>query len=310
MRLAERASPARRRNAGSLARQEALWGYLCALPWFLGFVVFTAGPMLASVGISFTDWTLLTPPKWLGVTNYQHMLASDPLVWHSLLVTTIYAVGSVPLGIAAGMFLALLLNQKIRGLSVLRTVYYLPSVVSGVAVALLWRWIFSPDFGLINSVLAIVGIKGPGWLTDPSTVLISFILMSLWSIGTNMVIYLAGLQGIPTDLYEAAQVDGASSWTRFWTITLPMMSPVIFFTLITGVIAALQLFTQAYVMTNGGPDNASLFFILYLYQNAFQYFKMGYASALAWLIFLYIMALTILIIRIFGARVYYEGIRS
>jgi multiple sugar transport system permease protein len=308
MQLVDRARPARRKT-GSLARQEELWGYLCAFPWFVGFVVFTAGPMLASIGISFTDWTLLTPPKLIGVTNYVQMFAGDPLVWHSLIITSVYAAGSVPLGIAAGMGLALLLNQKIRGLSFIRTVYYLPSVVSGVAVALLWRWIFSADFGLINSLLALVGIQGPAWLSDPSTVLISFIIMSLWSIGGNMVIYLAGLQGIPTDLYEATQVDGANAWTRFWVITVPMMGPVIFFTLITGIIAALQLFTQAYVMTQGGPDNASLFFILYLYRNAFQFFKMGYASALAWLLFVYIMALTVLIIKVLGARVYYEGIR-
>jgi multiple sugar transport system permease protein len=206
-----------------------------------------------------------------------------------------------------GMLLAILLNQKIRFQRFVRTVYYLPSVVSGVAVALLWQWIFSPDFGLLNALLGLVGITGPAWLADEHTVIISFVIMSLWGVGAGMIIYLAGLQGIPSDLYEAAQVDGAGTMRQFWNITIPMLSPVIFFNVIIGVIAALQIFTQAYVMTNGGPHDASLFFMLYLYRNAFEFFKMGYASALAWVLFFYILALTLLVIRSSAIWVYYEG---
>jgi multiple sugar transport system permease protein len=300
-------APSPRRKAGSLARREALWGMACASPWFIGFVVFTAGPMLASVALSLMDWNLLTPPHFVGLQNYRTLFGGDASVWHSLLVTTFYAVLAVPLHTVFGMLLAILLNQKIRFQRFVRTVYYLPSVVSGVAVALLWQWIFSPDFGLLNALLGLVGITGPAWLADEHTVIISFVIMSLWGVGAGMIIYLAGLQGIPSDLYEAAQVDGAGTMRQFWNITIPMLSPVIFFNVIIGVIAALQIFTQAYVMTNGGPHDASLFFMLYLYRNAFEFFKMGYASALAWVLFFYILALTLLVIRSSAIWVYYEG---
>lgn len=298
-------APARR--GARMARREALWGYLCAAPWFIGFFVFTAGPMLASVVLSFTSWDLLTPPHFVGLQNYQTLFGADTSVWHSLEVTTFYAVLAVPLHTAFGMFLAILLNQNIRFQRLVRTVYYLPSVVSGVAVALLWQWIFSPDFGLLNTLLGYGGIKGPAWLADGHTVIPAFVLMSLWGVGASMIIYLAGLQGIPTDLDEAAQVDGAGTARQFWAITVPMLSPVIFFNVIMGIIAASQIFTQAYVMTDGGPHDASLFFMLYLYRNAFQYFKMGYASALAWVLFFYILAFTLLVIRSSSAWVYYEG---
>jgi multiple sugar transport system permease protein len=295
------------RRRGSLARREAVWGIACASPWFIGFFVFTAGPMLASIVLSLTSWDLLTAPHFVGLQNYQTLFGGDSSVWHSLLVTTFYAVLAVPLHTVFGLILAILLNQKIKFQRFVRTVYYLPSVVSGVAVALLWQWIFSPDFGLLNTLLGYVGIKGPAWLADEHTVILAFVVMSLWGVGAGMIIYLAGLQGIPSDLYEAAQVDGASSMRQFWNITIPMLSPVIFFNVIIGVIGALQIFTQAYVMTNGGPHDASLFFMLYLYRNAFEYFKMGYASALAWVLFFYIMALTIFVIRSSAIWVYYEG---
>ncbi|MCL5946530.1 MAG: sugar ABC transporter permease [Chloroflexi bacterium] len=290
-----------------LARREAMWGFLCASPWFFGFFVFTAGPMLASIVLSLTRWDLLSAPRFVGFQNYKTLLSGDTSVWHSLEVTTYYALLAVPLHTAFGLFLAILLNQKIRFQRFVRTVYYLPSVVSGVAVALLWQWIFSPDFGLLNTLLSYVGIKGPAWLADGRTVIPAFVIMSLWGVGASMIIYLAGLQGIPTELYEAAQMDGASTLRQFWTVTVPMLSPVIFFNVIMGIIGALQIFTQAYVMTAGGPHDASLFFMLYLYQNAFEYFKMGYASALAWILFFYIMALTLLVIRSSAVWVYYEG---
>ena len=291
---------------GKLARKEAREGYLYALPWFIGFTVFTAGPIIASFLLSFTNWDLIRPAEWIGFGNY-NMLLEDPLFWQSLKVTSIYALFSVPLGILGGLAIAVLMNQKIKGLSVFRTIYYLPAVVSGVAVSLLWSWIFNPDFGVLNYLLSLIGINGPGWIYDEKWALPSLIIMSLWGVGGGMVIYLAGLQGVPTELYEAAIIDGASSWRRFWSITIPMISPVIFFQLIMGIIGSFQIFTQAYIMTGGGPNNATLFYVLYLYRNAFQWFKMGYASALAWVLFIVILILTIIQFKLANRWVYYEG---
>ncbi len=307
--MAVRASIASRLNlpAGRLARREALVGVLLVMPWFVGFLVFLLGPMLVSVYLSFTDWDLLTPAKFVGLKNYRKMIFEDPLIKQALKVTTIYAFSAVPLRVVGGLLLAVLLNQNIKLKSFIRTVFYLPSVVSGVAVAMLWLWIFNSDFGLLNLILNLFGISGPAWLSDTRYVLAAFVIMSLWGVGGSMVIYLAGLQGVPTDLYEAAEVDGANSLTRFWYITLPMISPVIFFNLVMSIIAALQIFNQAYIMTQGGPQNASMFMMLYLYFNAFEYFKMGYASALAWLIFFYILALTLLVFRSSSHWVFYTG---
>lgn len=304
--LALRPAPSVPRR-GRLNRAEATWGIIFAAPWIAGFAIWTAGPMIASLVLSLMQWDLLTPPRFVGVGNYATLVGNDPSVLQSLKVTTIYAFVALPLHVALGLFVALLLNQNIRFQSLVRTVYYLPAVVSGVAVALLWRWIFSPDFGLLNTLLGYVGISGPAWIASETWVLPSFIVMSLWGIGGGMIIYLAGLQGIPTELYEAAEVDGASDWVRFWNVTIPMLSPVLLFNLIIGIIGALQEFVRAYVMTGGGPHDASLFFMLYLYRNAFEYFKMGYASALAWLLFAYILILTLLVLRSSAAWVYYEG---
>lgn len=289
-----------------LARKEAIEGYLYASPWFIGFIIFTAGPIIASLILSFTDWDLVNLPRWIGFGNYRTLL-DDPLFWQGLKVTSIYSLFSIPLGIAGGLTIAVLLNQKIKGLSVFRSIYYLPAIVSGVAVSLLWSWIFNPDFGVLNYLLSLIGIKGPGWIYDEKWALPSLIIMSLWGVGGGMVIYLASLQGVPTELYEAAIIDGASSWRRFWSITIPMISPVLFFQLIMGIIGSFQIFTQAYIMTNGGPNNATLFYVLYLYRNAFQWFKMGYASALAWVLFLIILALTIIQFKLANYWVYYEG---
>ena len=236
-------------------------GWLFASPWIIGFVLWTLGPMLASLGLAFTEWDILSPARFVGLENIRDML-SDKLVLRSLTVTTIYAITSVPLHIFFGMALALLLNASIGGLRFYRTAFYLPSVLSGVAVALLWRWLFSPEFGLINTTLSSIGIQGPSWLGDERWALPSLVLMSLWGVGAGTIIYLAGLQGIPTDLYEAAEVDGARGWDRLIHITIPMMTPVLFFQLVVGIIGALQVFTQAYIMTNGGPNNATLFVIL------------------------------------------------
>lgn len=283
-----------------------LSGWLFASPWILGFLLWTLGPMIASLFIAFTEWDLITSPRWIGLTNITMML-DDALVGQALKVTMIYAAVSVPIHLAVGLLLAVLLNSDIRWLRFYRTAYYMPSVLSGVAVALLWRWLFSTEFGLFNATLASFGITGPSWLGDSAWALPSLILMSVWGVGAGVIIYLAGLQGIPTDLYEAAQVDGATSWYRFWYVTLPMMTPILFFQLITGVIAALQVFTQAFIMTKGGPNNSTLFFLLYLYRNAFEYFRMGYASALAWVLFLFILGLTLILFRLSDMWVYYEG---
>ena len=288
------------------ALRQHLDGWLFASPWIIGFLLWTVGPMLASLVIAFTNWDLITSPTYVGLKNFATM-ATDNLVWKSLQVTTVYALVSVPLHIVFGMMLALLLNAGVRGQRFYRTAFYLPSVLSGVAVALLWRWLFSTEFGLFNLLLSYVGITGPSWLGDPQWAMPSLILMSLWGVGAGTIIYLASLQGIPTDLYEAAEVDGATAWTKFWRITLPLMTPVLFFQLVTGFIVALQVFTQAFIMTSGGPNNATLFYLLYLYRNAFEYFRMGYASALAWVLFIYILALTLLIYWSSNRWVYYEG---
>ncbi len=277
-------------------RKRNLEGWLFASPWIIGFVLWTLGPMIASFILAFTEWDLVSPPRWVGLNNVNEML-HDPVLLQSLKVTTLYAIISVPLHLIIGLGLAMLLNTKIAGLRFYRTAFYLPSVLSGVAVALLWRWLFSTEFGLFNLLLSLVGIQGPSWLGSERWALPSLILMSLWGVGAGTIIYLAGLQGIPTDLYEAAEVDGARGWARFRYITLPLMTPVLFFQLIVGIIGALQIFTPALIMTNGGPNNATNFMLLYLYRNAFQYFRMGYASAIAWVLFLYILILTLLVFR-------------
>ncbi len=290
-----------------MRRREERDGWLFASPWLLGFLLFTVGPMIASAFFAFTEYDVLTQPKWVGWANFDKALTDDPKVGQALKVTSIYAVVSVPLQILLGLCVALMLNTRIRGLQFYRTVYYLPSVLSGVAVALLWRWIYAPNFGLINSFLARFDIVGPGWLGDKDWALTSMIGMSLWHVGGGIVIYLAGLQGVPSELYEAVRVDGAGRGAAFWHITLPMITPVLFYNLVIGIITALQIFTQALIMTNGGPHEATLFIVLYLYRNAFQFFKMGYASVLAWILFAYILVLTLLVYRSSGFWVFYAG---
>jgi len=278
-----------RRRQSPLVRAEARRFYWFASPWILGFVLFGGGPVVASALISFTNWSLLSSPKWIGLDNYRQM-AKDPVFYVSMRNTLYFGLGSVLLGVVTSFLIAILLNQKVRGMAFFRTVFYLPSVVAGIATALLWVNILHPDFGLVNYVLGLVGIQGPGWLTSETWAIPALILMSVWGAGNTIVIYLAGLQGIPTTMYEAATIDGASWWGRFWHVTVPMMSPVIFFNLITGFIASLQAYVLVLVMTNGGPANASLLFGLYIYRQAFEYFHMGYAAALSWILFVVIIA--------------------
>lgn len=291
---------------GKVDKREAVVGYLFISPWIVGFLVFLLGPLLIALYVSMTDWDLLTSAEWIGGDNYAKLL-QDKLFWKSLQVTCLYVVTAVPLGIAFGFAIALLLNQKVKWLSMWRTIFYFPAILSGVAVSLMWMWVLNPDFGVINLLLSYVGIEGPGWIASPTWALPSLVIMSLWGAGGGMIIYLAGLQGIPTELYEAAEIDGCGKLRKLWQITVPMMTPVVFFNLIMGMIGAFQTFTESYVITKGGPDNATLFYAMYLYQNAFKFFKMGYASALAWVLFLIILLVTLFVFATSRRWVYYAA---
>lgn len=288
-----------------LKRQEIFAFYTFISPWLIGFVLFTGGPVIASLYFSLTNYTILSRPEFIGFGNYSSLF-KDPLFWKSLYNTAYYAVFFIPLGILTAFSLSILLNQKVKGLAVYRTIYYLPSIVPAVANAILWIWLLNPQWGLINMLLKLIGIEGPGWLTSEQWAKPGLILMSLWGVGSWIIIYLAGLQGVPEQLYEAAEVDGATKLQRFFYITVPLMTPTIFFTLVTGLIGAFQVFTQAYIMTNGGPVNSTLFYALYLFRNAFNYLKMGYASSMAWILFLVVLTLTLIQFRLASKWVFYE----
>jgi multiple sugar transport system permease protein len=294
---------------GSLERREALTFYLLISPWLLGFLLFVLGPMIASLGLSLTRWDLLSPAEFVGLRNYQKMFTRDPLFWQALKVTAIYTSFYVPIELVGGLVLALIMNQKLAFRNAFRTIYYLPSVLPGVAFVVLWMWILHPNAGLLNTLLSYVGIDGPRWLADPDWALPALLMMSLWGLGRSMVIYLAGLKGIPEQLYEAASIDGAGLWQSFWRITLPMLTPTIFFTLVLSIISTFQTFTSAFVATDGGPLDSTLFYVLYLYRQAFQFFNMGYASALAWVLFIIIFALTLIVVRSSDRWVFYGGVR-
>jgi multiple sugar transport system permease protein len=297
-------------TTGSLARKEARWAYFFISPWIIGFIIFTLGPMLASLYLSFTDYSLGSVgsvPVLNWGANYVKLFAGDPKFWHALVVTVTYAIIAIPLELFFGFMVAYLLNLKVPGLPVWRTLYYLPSVTPAVAGAILWGIIFNPSFGIMNWFLSLIGIKGPGWLSSQQWALPALVIMSLWGVGGGMVIYLAGLQGIPTALYEAAEIDGANSLQKLAKITVPLMTPVIFFNLVIGIIGTFQFFTSVYVLTRGGPADATLFYNLYLYNTAFRYLNMGYASALAWILFIIVLLLTLLVFRSSSLWVYYEG---
>jgi len=317
--------------------RESLNGYLFISPWIVGFCVFIAGPMVASLLLSFCRYdpsAVRESVRWAGLANYTRLFTDDPLFWKSLSVTFRYSIVSIPLQLAGGLALALLLNQRLRGIAGYRAAFYLPVVLGGVATSLIWMWLFSSSQGLINIGLARLfdflgrdswisiaiarslqsvfgkveeGSLLPGWTSSERGALNSLILMSLWGLGGSMIINLAGLQAIPKVFYEAAEVDGAGRWSRFWRITLPLLSPTIFFNLIMGIIGSFQVFTQGFIMTGGGPNYATHFYVLYAYRNGFEYFKMGYASALAWILFLIILAFTLVVVRSSSAWVYYEA---
>jgi multiple sugar transport system permease protein len=291
-------------------KKEAITFYVLISPWLIHFFLFALGPMLASLYFGFTKWDMLNPPQWIGLDNFKFALFEDPLFWKSLRITVTYAIFSVPLTLIFGLALAMLLNKAVRGVSIFRTLFYLPSQLSGVAVMILWMFIYNPQIGLLNTILSYFGIEGPGWIFDPNWSLPSLILMSLWEVGGGMIIWLAGLKGIPDSLYEAAELDGASPWRQFCNVTLPMLSPTIFFTLVMGIISALQKFGEAFVMTKGGPLNSTRLYNFHLYDYAFSRMEMGYASALAWLLFVIIMALTLIVFKSSASWVHYDGERK
>jgi multiple sugar transport system permease protein len=290
----------------SLLWRESLDGYLFILPWFLGLLIFIAGPMIASFLLSFTRWEIVTPAQWVGLNQYRALLA-DPRFYLTLYNTAYYVFIGVPLHLLLALLAALAMNLQLRGIRFYRTVYFIPSITPVVASSLLWLWIFNPEFGLANAALNALGLPSLFWLQDPRLAKPAFILMSFWTIGGQMVILLAGLKGIPRSLYEAAEMDGAGTWASFVHITLPMLSPAIFFNLILAIIGAFQVFTQSYIITGGGPENATLFYVLYLYRMAFENFRMGYASALAWILFLIILLFTYIQFKLSDRWVYYEG---
>lgn len=289
-----------------MARREAFTFYVLIAPWFLGFIVFLAYPMARSLYLSFTNYNLLSEPAWIGFRNYERIFA-DPDFWQSLKVTLLYALGSVPGGTVIAIAVAMVLSQKLRGINFWRTIFFMPSVLSSIAVAILWLYIFRPEGGLLNVVLGWFGIQGPSWITSEVWALPALIIMSWWTIGGQIVIYLAGLKGIPDTFYEAAEIDGANGWAKFRFVTIPMLSPTIFFNVVLGIIGALQVFDVGWVMTRGGPNKATLFYMINLYERAFNFVQMGYASALAWILFIIIMVITLLVIRSSAAWVYYEA---
>jgi multiple sugar transport system permease protein len=301
--------------------REARWGLLFVSPWILGLLIFTLGPIVASLYYSFTEYDILGSPTWIGLDNYVRAfnlgkiipalaeIKGDRLTGLAIGNTLIYAGILVPIGTAGSLLLALLLNQKLRGTYLFRTLFYIPSLIPSIASVMLWKYLMHPRVGLINSGLAAIGIQGPGWLQDPKSALIAVVLIGLWgSMGGNrMLIFLAGLQGVPRELYEAAELDGAGSWRRFLNVTLPMISPTVLFNVILGVIGALQVFTIAFAGTQGGPSYATWFYALHIYRQAFEYFRMGYGSALAWIFAVGVLFFTWLQMVVSEKWVFYAG---
>ena len=294
---------ARRQTRKQRERRRLL---LFTLPWTVGFALLHAGPMLMAFGLSFTDWVFTSSPEWRGISHYETLL-NDRLFWISLRNSAYYAGVTVPGGVLIAFVLALVLNRSWAGMGLFRTIFFMPALVSGVSIAMVWGWLFNPRFGAVNSALRAVGIDGPGWFGDPRWAMPALITLGLWSIGGTMLIYLAGLQSIPKELYDAARLDGAGRWAATRHVTLPMISSITFFLLVVGSITALQLFTPAYVLTGGGPENATLTLPLYIYQNAFSFQKFGYGATLTVVLILLTMAITVAQIMLARRWVFYAG---
>jgi len=291
----------------SLRGQEAIWFHVFTLPWLLGFLIFTLGPVLASLYFAFTKYNAIQPPQWVGLKNFR-VLFNDAIFYKSLRVTFTYAGLFVPIQLAVSLVLATLLNQRVPAMRTIRTIYYLPSILPAVVTGLVWVWLFNPDFGLLNfGIYKILGVRGPNWLGSERWVMPAIIISGLWGMGAGVLILLAALQSVSTEMYEAAELDGANSIRRFLSVTIPMISPVIPYNLIMGIIGSLQVFARIYVLTGGGPNYASYFYNLYLYDNAFSYFKLGLGSAQAWILFVVILLLTLVTLKTSGRWVYYAG---
>ena len=308
----ERPFSGHRPGLSPMRRREALEGLLYLSPWIIGFLVFVAGPLLASFYLSFTKYNVLRPAQFVGLQNYIYAFAKDELLLPSLVRSLYFAVLLVPLGMAGSLILALLLNQKVMFTTVWRTMYFLPTLTPLVAAALLWRWMLNPDVGLVNFLLAQIGIKGPGWLSSIEWAVPALVLMGLWASvgGSRMIILLAGLQDVPKELLESAEIDGAGAWDKFWKVTFPLITPTVFFNLVLGIIFALRTFETAFITTNGGPARVTWFISLHIYQNAFVSFDMGYASALSWIFLIILFLLTFIQFKLSGQWVFYSGGRQ
>ncbi len=292
------------------AAKEAVVGYLFIAPWLLGFLAFFAGPIIASFVLSFTKWDIVSPPHWVGLRNYHWIFTHDTDFYQAVKVTLKYSAIYLPLEIVMGVAVAMAMNLKARGIGVFRTLFYLPYVVPAVASILVWVWILNPHFGLLDTLLKFIGVGGPNWFGDPAYALWGIMMISLWTIGGSAIIYLAGLQNIPPQLYEAAEIDGANGWQQFWHVTIPMLTPTLFFKLVLGLIGTFQTFTSAFVATKGGPMESTLFYMLYIYNKAFVSLKMGYGSALAWILTLIILAVTVAVFKSSPYWVHYEAERN
>src|SRR5690606_4902671 len=293
-----------------MRRKESIYGYLFVLPWIIGFLAFTAGPLVFSFMASFTNYNITSQLDFIGVENYQGLFTADNLFWTSLWNTLYFVAFSVPLTTIGAILLSALLNQDIPGIRFFRTLYYLPAVLSGVGVYLLWMQLLDPGTGMVNLILGWFNIDGPNWLFDPEWTKPSLILMKMWSVGGSMLLYLASMQGVSKSLYEAAEIDGANTWKQFRHITLPMITPVIFFDVVTSLIGGFQIFQEAYVMSSngeGGPANSLLFYNLYMWRQAFENFNMGYAMAMSWILFVIVFVLTLINLKLAPRWVHYEG---
>jgi len=301
-----REMPVTTRPKLSQRAREELTAYLFLSPWLLGFLVFTLGAMAFSFGLSLFDSDLLSTAEFVGAKNYVD-LAHDPLFFQSLKVTFWYTALTVPLGTVLALLLALMLNQKLAGVGLWRTIYFLPWVVAGVPVALIWNWMLNPQTGLVNQALRLVGLEGPRWFVSEQWAVPGLVIIALWESGRNLLLYLSGLQSIPTEIQEAARIDGAGPVRTFFSVTLPLLTPTVFFNLIINIINSFQVFSNVYVLTQGGPNNATLTFVVYLYRQSFQLFHFGYASAIAWVVFAIILVFTLVLIRSSNFWVYYEA---
>ena len=292
-------------KTANVTRKEGWAGLLFASPWLVGFLVFLAYPLLASIYFSFCDYSVLKPPVWIGLDNYRD-LVRDELFWTALKNTLLYAVIALPAGMATSIVLAMLLNAKVKGMPVYRTIFFIPSLVPQVSLAVLWLWVLNGEHGVLNAVLAKVGITGPNWLSDPNWSKPAMVVMSVWGVGNAVLIYLAGLQDVPQQLIEAADLDGANGWQKTRNVTIPMISPVILFNGVMGLIGTLQVFAVPFIMFPGGtPARSTYFYTMYLFDNAFKYQKMGYASAMGWIMFLLVLALTLVSLRLSERHVHY-----